>query len=90
MLSDIIDHLPVFAIKSSKMKKSKLNNDYDFRDMTNFHPEIFADEMHFEINNLMLSDNCDINAKFDEFNQILGKVINKFAPLKKASRKQKR
>ena len=90
VLSDITDLLPVFAIKSSKVKKSKLNNDYDFRDMTNFHPEIFADEMHFEINNLMLPDNCDINAKFNEFNQILGKVINKFAPLKTASRKQKR
>ena len=90
VLSDITDHLPVFAIKSSKMKKSKLNNDYHFRDMTNFDPEIFADEMHFKIKNLMLPDHCDINAKFDEFNQILGKVINKFAPLKKASRKQKR
>ena len=58
--------------------------------MTNFDPKNFADEMHFEINNLMLPDNCDINAKFDEFNEILGKVIIKFAPLKKASRKQKR
>ena len=90
VLCDITHHLPVFAIKLSKMKKSKLNNDYHFRDMTNFHPEIFAEEMHFEINNLMLPDNCDTNAKFNEFNQIVGKVINKFAPLKKASRKQKR
>ena len=46
--------------------------------------------MHLEINNLMLPENCDINAKLDEFNQILGTVINQFAPLKKASRKQKR
>ena len=90
MLSDITDHLPAFAIKSSKIKKSKLNNDHHFRDITNFDPKIFAEEMHFEINNLMLPDNCDINEKFNEFNQIVGKAINKFALLKKALRKQTR
>ena len=58
--------------------------------MTNFDREIFAEEMDLEINNLVHPENCDINAKFDELNQIFEKVINKFAPLKKASRKQKR
>ena len=48
--------------------------------MTNFDLKIFAEEMHLETNNLVLPDNCDINAKFNKFNQILGKVINKFAP----------
>ena len=38
----------------------------------------------------MLPDNCDFKAKFNEFNEILGKVINKFASAEKASRKQKR
>ena len=57
VLSAITDHLPGFGIKSSKMKKSKPNNDYHFRDMTNFDPEIFAEEMHLERNNLVLPNN---------------------------------
>ena len=52
VLSGITDHFPVFAIKSSKLINSKPNNDYHFRDMTNFDPEIFAEEMLRELNNL--------------------------------------
>ena len=46
--------------------------------------------MYLKKNNLVLPAYCDVTAKFNEFNQTLGKVIDKFAQLKKNSRKQKR
>ena len=60
------------------------------RDMSNFDLELFLHELDQHLRDAELENNDSVNEQFDKFCVTFNSVVNKFAPLLKASRKGKR
>ena len=58
--------------------------------MSNFHLELFLQELEQQLRDAELENNDSVNQQFDKFCVTFNSVVNKFAPLRKASRKEKR
>ena len=58
--------------------------------MKNFQPELFLETLNKKLNNFTLSDNKPVDPQFNKFMTILTDTVNEHAPLKKASRREKR
>ena len=92
MYSDISDHLPIFVIDSIKQLKSVRNiNDTKFiRDMSNFFVNAFNNDFTRRLNQLNTSDKMSVHKIFDQFINSFLSTVNKHAPLKKDSRREKK
>jgi hypothetical protein len=82
---DITDHLPVFCLIQSKVKKEKSTIYY--RDYTQFVKEKYLQDLNnIEWDNLYISG--DINRTTNNVMDAIHKIIDKHAPLKLATRKK--
>ena len=84
--SDITDHFPIFSIFKTGINKNAVTERYFINDFANFSIDAFNTEVvKFDLNRY-----CDqsIDQKFTAFHNHLHKCINKFAPLRKISRKE--
>ena len=57
--------------------------------MSNFNLELFLQELEQHLIDAELENNDSVNEQFDKFCVTFNSVVNKFAPLQKASRKEK-
>ena len=87
----ISDHLPQFIIVENLPENIIERNDEqtEFRDYKNLNTYTFEKEID-EIDWSLATGNADINLSFEIFLRLIGKIIDKHAPLKKTSRKKKR
>ena len=89
MTCDLSDHYATFAVVSTitKVKKTQ-NNDYKVRDMTKFNLEIFLNALNDQLNILIDSNISSPHELYDKFVTKFENVVDEFAPMRKASRKE--
>ena len=58
--------------------------------MNNFDLELFLQELEQHLRDAELENNNSVDEQFDKFCATFNSVVNKFAPLRKDSRKEKR
>ena len=87
----VSDHLPQFIIVENLLENIIERNDdqTEFRDYKNFNTYTFEREID-EIDWSLATGNTDINLSFEIFLRLIGKIIDKHAPLKKTSRKKQK
>ena len=87
-LCDVSDHYKTFVI--FRDAKTKFKNDYliFIRDLKRFQLECFLEDLSSQMNFLRVSDSENVNELFDTLVDKFAKVVNKYAPLKKASRRE--
>ena len=97
----ICDHYPIFCTTNPFFKTSKKNhNMYTYLKLDSINSDDFRDDLLSTLlpicNNFKQSIRADnftessFNECFNELMNVLSKIINKHAPIQKASRKQKR
>ena len=92
LLRDISDHLPVCALINN-MKTRTVSHKNFFRDTRNFVTEKFIEDLAsnlFDINETTPTNRLDVNEMSNKFVDIFVNTLEKHAPLKKTSRKQKK
>ena len=92
LLHDISDHLPVCALINN-MKTRTVSHKNFFRDTRNFVTEKFIEDLAsnlFDINEITPTNRLDVNEMSNKFVDIFANTLEKHAPLKKTSRKQKK
>ena len=88
LLCDLSDHMATFVSISTKKSRVKSKDQFLIRDMKNFNLEKF---LRAPENDLTAGNSIEsAQDAFDKFEEVLHIVVNKFAPLKKASRKEKK
>ena len=92
MYGDISDNLTIFVIAPIKQLKSIKNiNDTKFiRDTSNFVINQFNNDLMESINQLNMSDKTSAHKIFDQFINSFLSTVEKQAPLKKASKREKK
>ena len=60
------------------------------RNMKNFDKKEFLITLKNKLNNLVVNNTLSVNELFDKFIAILADVVNDFAPIRKATRKEKK
>ena len=89
-ISDISDHYPVFAlIPCVKHFKNNARQVWK-RDMKNFKAEHFIEDLNQTLNASLSSFDSTIHNQFEQFINSFTSVINKHAPLKLATRKERK
>ena len=85
------DHYGIFTIISEGIDKKKPSKEnYVQRDMSNFKTEEFLDHLHIKLDNLF-ENNCYLAKKLlDNFISIFTEVVDLFAPMRNATRKEKK
>ena len=89
LLTDLSDHFGTFiavAEKKSHVDKPKV---VQIRDMRNFDLELFLQELERHLRDAELEKNDSVNEQFVKFCVTFNCVVNKIAPLRKASCKEK-
>ena len=90
ILSDINDHFGTFiSISTKKLNKTKPNQ-LIICDMNSFNYEMFLEELENCLQVESLTESDPVNKQFEAFYEIFHETIDKFAPAKKGSRKEKR
>ena len=87
---DISDHYSIFTIIPICKNKSKKLENCEIRDMKNFDKEEFLITLKNELNSLFVNNTLSINELFDKFVAIFADVVNDFASIRKATRKEKK
>ena len=90
LLTDLSDHFGTFiavAEKKGHVDKPKV---VQIRDMSSFDLELFLQELEQRLRDAELEKNDSVNEQFDKFCVTFNSVVKKIAPLRKASRKEKR
>ena len=92
--TDISDHFPVFCVVTDMLtSKNQRANDTFYRDMKQFCTDDYRKDSFSLLTNFVstlpeISGN-NFNSIFDSFSKIIADAIDKHAPVKKVSRKQK-
>ena len=90
ILSDISDHFGTFiSISTRKLNKAKPNQ-LIIRDMNNFNYKMLLEELENRLQVENFAESDPVNKQFEALYEIFNKTIDKFAPAKKASRKENR
>ena len=88
-INDISHHFPVLIIApKNKSPPNKLGLHY-IRHLKNFDTERFAD-LTTSLSNFLVTETKPINDQLSEFLKIFTGIVNKHAPLRSATRKEKR
>ena len=90
IISDLSDHFGTFIATSSKKIITKTSKNAYIRDMRNFDLEVFLNELSANLNEVNPINNETVNKQFDNLYDIFSKTVCKHAPLRKASRNEKR
>ena len=89
-LCDLSDHYPVFAIVLSQFQKKKANSIKYLRNMIGFQIEGFLEDLNERLKFVTDSNKDSVDKQFQEFIHIFASVVSTHAPLKKASRKERK
>ena len=76
--------MPIYKNKSKKLENCEI------RDVKNFDKEEFLITLENKLSNLLVNNTLSVNELFDKFVAILADVVNDFAPIRKATRKEKK
>ena len=88
LLVKISDHLPNFLILPGKIEKTNLHKHQIWRrDFTNFIEKDFITELHKALKSINQNE-TSANDLLNQFHNIFLAVLERFAPLKKTTRKQ--
>ena len=79
-----------FVCISTKKPLVKNTKKFLIRDTKNFNLEEYLNILNNELNAANLDSTGLVHDAFDKFKELLQSTVNKFAPLKKASRREKR
>ena len=91
VVSGISDHHGTFVSVSLKSAYKKKASSFSFiRDMKNFQLERFTDDLSQNFSNFSVENSDLVDSSFNKFISIFAAVVDKHAPLKRASRKEKR
>ena len=88
LLCDLSDHMATFVSISTKKSRIISKDQFLIRDMKNFNLEKFLRALENDLTAANLNSIDSAQDAFDKFEEVLHIVVNKFAPLKKASRKE--
>ena len=90
LLCDLSDHMATLVSISAKKFCVKSTDQFLIRDMKNFNLENILRALGNDLTTANLNSIESAQDAFDKFEEVLHIVVNKFAPLKKASRKEKK
>ena len=90
LLCDLSDHMATFVSISSKKFRVRSIDQFLIRDIKNFSLEKILRALENDLTAANLNSIHSAQDAFDKFKEVLHIVLNKFAPLKKASRKEKK
>ena len=89
-VSDISDHFPTFAVIEIKAGQKKQTDQIFTRDLKNFNVEAFLQELNSNFTDLQITDGASMHQQFDKFVNDFTEIVNTHAPLKRATRREKR
>ena len=89
LLCDLSDHMSTFVCISTKKSLFKNTKNFLIRNMKNFNLEEYLSTLNNELNAANLDSIDSVHDAFDKFTEVLKNTLNKFSPLKKASRREK-
>ena len=90
LLPEVNNHFDTFIAVAKKKCHIDIPKVVQIRDMSNFDLELFLQELKQHLRDAELKNNNSVNELFDKFCVIFNSAVNKFVPLQKASRKEKR
>ena len=89
-VSDIFDHFPTFAVIEIKAGQKKQTDQIFTHDLNNFNVEAFLQELNSNFTNLQITDSAFMHQQFDKSVNDFTEIVNTHAPLKRATRREKR
>ena len=90
LLCDLSDHMSTFVCISIKKPIVKNTKKFLIQDMKNFDLEEFLRTLNIKLYAANLNSIDSVHDAFDKFEEVLQNTANKFAPLKKASIREKK
>ena len=90
LISDLSDHYGVFAIISHIDIKNKISNQVFIRDMTQFILDDFLLALNYELYSLFEDKSKNVNELYEGFVEAFTNLVDQFAPLRTATRKEKK
>ena len=87
---DLSDHYGVFAIISHIDIKNKISNQVFIRDMTQFILDDFLLALNYELYSLFKDKSKNVNELYEGFVEAFTNLVDQFAPLRTATRKEKK
>ena len=90
LLCDLSDHMSTFVCISTKKPIVTNTKKFLIRGMKNFDLEEYVRTLNIELYAANLDSIDSVHDAFDKFEEVLQNTANKFAPLKKASRKERK
>ena len=90
LISDLSDHYGVFAIISHIDIKNKISNQLFIRDMTQFILDNFLLALNYELYSLFEDKSKNVNELYEGFEEAFTNLVDQFAPLRTATRKEKK
>ena len=86
-----VDHLPTFVMMNLTSSRRKKRDDMFFkRDPKRFNQELLLEDLKQEFSTFKVKESFSINGQFDDFTDRLAKIVNTHAPLRHATREEKR
>ena len=86
---DLGNHYGTFILTSKYKTHSEKSNHLSIRDMSTFNVEIFLGDLNVNINEAELNNSMPVDDYREKFYNTFKKVVNNYAPLRKATRKGK-
>ena len=90
LLCDLSNHMSTFVCISTKRPIVKNTKKFLIRDMKNFDLEEYLRTLNIELYAANLDSIDSVHDAFDKVEEVLQNIANKFDPLKKASRREKK
>ena len=84
---DLTDHLPFLSLIETHPPKVDQQNTYKIRDMRNFNQPEFLEDLSTKLNNIT---SLDGNEFFDSFIDAFTKTVDKFAPFRNLTKREKK
>ena len=87
--ANLSDHYGIFTIiPQGLLKKKQILKNFEIRDMSKFNVDEFCNRLNLKLAPLFDENSCSVNEVFNQLISIFGKVVDQFAPKRKASRKK--
>ena len=90
LVSDISDHYPTFAVIPFDKSTNVKTDNFFKRNLTNFNIENFLCQLDSQVNKIIVSDTSPIDKQFEIFLNSFAKIVDEHAPLRNATRKEKK
>ena len=90
LISDLSDHYGAFAIISPIDIKNKISNQVFIREMNQFILDDFLLALNYELYSLFEDKSNNVNKLYEGFVEAYTNLVDQFAPLRTATRKEKK